>query len=45
MAQEFSKKKIEDKLKEYLNAEKVIWLKRGIYLDEINEVFKKNIIK
>lgn len=31
-----SKQQIEDKLKEYLNVEKVIWLKRGIYLDETN---------
>ena len=32
-----SKKEIEDKLKEHLNIEKVIWLKNGIYLDETNE--------
>lgn len=32
-----TKEQIEDKLKEYLNVEKVIWLKRGIYLDETNE--------
>ncbi|MEH7108115.1 agmatine deiminase [Bacillus sp. JJ1764] len=31
-----SKKEIEDTLKEYLHADKVIWLKRGIYLDETN---------
>ena len=28
---------IEDKLKEYLNVEKVLWLPRGIYNDETNE--------
>ncbi len=27
---------IEEKLKEYLNLEKIIWLPRGIYLDETN---------
>ncbi|MDR2860784.1 MAG: agmatine deiminase, partial [Elusimicrobiota bacterium] len=32
-----SKAEIENKLKEYLNVEKIIWLKRGIYLDETNE--------
>lgn len=32
-----SKKEIEDKLKDYLNVEKVIWLKSGIYNDETNE--------
>lgn len=32
-----SKEQIEEKLKEYLNVEKVIWLKHGIYLDETNE--------
>lgn len=32
-----TKQQIEDKLKEYLNVEKVIWLKRGIYNDETNE--------
>lgn len=32
-----SKEEIELKLKEYLNVEKVIWLKHGIYLDETNE--------
>ena len=31
-----NKAQIEEKLKEYLNVEKVIWLKRGIYLDETN---------
>ncbi|CAM3916303.1 agmatine deiminase [Mesobacillus zeae] len=31
-----SKHEIEDILKEYLNVEKIIWLKRGIYLDETN---------
>lgn len=30
----YSKSEIEDILKEYLNVEKVIWVKRGIYLDE-----------
>jgi agmatine deiminase len=32
-----TKAQIENKLKEYLNAEKVIWLPNGIYLDETNE--------
>jgi agmatine deiminase len=32
-----SKKQIEEKLKNYLNVSKIIWLKRGIYLDETNE--------
>ena len=32
----FSKEQIEDMLRNYLNVEKVIWLKRGIYLDETN---------
>ena len=32
----FSKDQIEDMLCNYLNVEKVIWLKRGIYLDETN---------
>lgn len=32
-----TKAKIEEKLKEYLNIEKVIWLKHGIYNDETNE--------
>ena len=31
-----TKKEIEDTLKEYLNLEKIIWLKNGIYLDETN---------
>ncbi|MDR0626519.1 MAG: agmatine deiminase [Bifidobacteriaceae bacterium] len=31
-----SKAEIEAKLKEYLGAEKVIWLRQGIYLDETN---------
>lgn len=33
---QLSKEQIENILKEYLNIEKVIWLKRGIYLDETN---------
>lgn len=32
-----SKKQIEDELKEYLGAEKIIWLPNGIYNDETNE--------
>lgn len=32
-----SKEKIGERLKEYLGAEKIIWLKRGIYNDETNE--------
>ncbi len=32
-----TKRAIEDKLKEYLGAERVIWLPRGIYNDETNE--------
>ncbi len=32
-----TKEEIEEKLKGYLGAEKVIWLKRGIYNDETNE--------
>ncbi len=32
-----TKEEIENKLKDYLNVEKVIWLPRGIYLDETNE--------
>jgi agmatine deiminase len=32
-----SKEQIEEKLKEYLGAEKVLWLPYGIYLDETNE--------
>ena len=31
---ELSKEEIEAKLKEYLNVEKIIWLKKGIYNDE-----------
>lgn len=31
-----SKEDIEERLKEYLNLEKIIWLPRGIYLDETN---------
>lgn len=33
---DLKKSEIEEKLREYLGAEKVIWLKRGIYLDETN---------
>lgn len=32
-----TKEQIEQVLKEYLNVEKIIWLKHGIYLDETNE--------
>lgn len=32
-----SKKQIEERLKSYLGAEKIIWLERGIYNDETNE--------
>lgn len=32
-----TKIEIENRLKEYLNVQKVIWLDRGIYLDETNE--------
>ena len=32
-----TKEEITNQLKEYLNVEKVIWLKEGIYLDETNE--------
>lgn len=32
-----SKAEIEERLKQYLGAEKVLWLPRGIYLDETNE--------
>lgn len=32
-----SKPEIEERLKRYLGAEKVLWLPRGIYLDETNE--------
>lgn len=34
---QMTKKEIEDKLKEYLSAEKIIWLRHGIYGDETNE--------
>ncbi len=34
---DLSKEQIEDKLKEYLGAKKVLWLPRGIYNDETNE--------
>ncbi|MBR4320065.1 MAG: agmatine deiminase [Oscillospiraceae bacterium] len=34
---ELSKSQIEEMLCEYLNAEKIIWLPRGIYNDETNE--------
>lgn len=34
---DLTKKQIEEKLYEYLGAEKVIWLPRGIYNDETNE--------
>ncbi len=34
---ELTREEIENRLKEYLGAEKVIWLPRGIYLDETNE--------
>jgi agmatine deiminase len=33
---ELKRSEIEEKLREYLGVEKVIWLKRGIYLDETN---------
>ena len=33
---DLKKSEIEEKLREYLGVEKVIWLKRGIYLDETN---------
>ena len=33
---ELSKEQIESVLKQYCNVEKVIWLKRGLYLDETN---------
>lgn len=32
-----SKNQIEDRLKQYLGAQKVLWLPRGIYMDETNE--------
>lgn len=34
---DMTKEEIEDKLKEYLGVEKIIWLKSGIYNDETNE--------
>ena len=34
---QLSKEQIEDKLKEYLGVEKILWLPRGIYQDETNE--------
>ena len=34
---DLSKEEIEEKLKNYLGAEKVLWLPRGIYNDETNE--------
>lgn len=34
---DLSKAQIEDKLKEYLGAQKILWLPRGIYNDETNE--------
>ena len=34
---QLSKEEIENKLKEYLGAERVLWLPRGIYNDETNE--------
>jgi len=34
---DLTKEEIEENLKEYLNVQKVIWLKNGIYLDETNE--------
>ncbi len=34
---DMTKEEIEDTLKEYLNVEKIIWLEKGIYLDETNE--------
>ena len=33
---DLTKEQIEETLKEYLNGEKVIWLKHGLYLDETN---------
>lgn len=32
-----TKQQIEDKLKNYLGAKKILWLPRGIYMDETNE--------
>ena len=34
---QMSKEEIEEQLKKYLNAEKIVWLKHGIYNDETNE--------
>ena len=34
---ELNKEQIEEKLKEFLGVEKVLWLPRGIYMDETNE--------
>ncbi|MDO5402873.1 MAG: agmatine deiminase [Eubacteriales bacterium] len=34
---QLSKEQIEEKLKDYLGAEKIVWLPRGIYNDETNE--------
>jgi agmatine deiminase len=34
---DMTRTEIEDKLKEHLNLEKIIWLEHGIYLDETNE--------
>ena len=34
---DLTKEEIEEKLKEYLGVERVIWIKRGIYNDETNE--------
>jgi agmatine deiminase len=33
---DLSKEEIEEKLKEYLDVEKIIWLDKGVYLDEIS---------
>ena len=34
---DLSKSEIEERLKQYLGAQKVLWLPRGIYMDETNE--------
>ena len=34
---QLSREQIEENLKEYLGAEKILWLPRGIYMDETNE--------
>ena len=34
---QFSRAEIEERLRHYLGAEKVLWLPRGIYMDETNE--------